>query len=75
MRINVFNRLIIDAINRKSVDAHIFHFTGVMAKNIFPSILKEALLMAIAHFKEQSIGVKFDLQLVFLLAFVQSFMD
>jgi hypothetical protein len=44
-------------------------------KTIFPSILKEALLMAIAHFKEQIIDVELDFQLVFLLTFVQSFVD
>jgi len=31
---------------------------------MFPSILKEAQSMAIDHFKEQSIVVKFDLQLI-----------
>jgi hypothetical protein len=63
LRINVFNHLIIDAINRKSVGARIF-IIDVMPHVICPSILEEARLMAIDHFKEQGIVVKFDLQLI-----------
>ena len=37
---------------------------GVMPDVICPSILEEARLMAIDHFKEQGIVVKFDLQLI-----------
>ena len=41
LRINVFSRLIIDAINRKSVGARVL-IIGIMPSIIFPSILKEA---------------------------------
>ena len=64
LRMNVFSHLIIDAINRKSVGARIL-IIGVMPNIIFPSILLEARSIAIDHFKEQGIYVKFDLQLVF----------
>jgi hypothetical protein len=57
LRVNIFSRLIIDAINRKSAGAYIL-IIGVMAK------LKEALPMAISHFKEQGNDAEFDLQLV-----------
>jgi hypothetical protein len=63
LRVNIFSRLIIDAINRKSVGAYIL-IIGVKAKKMFLSILKEALPMAISHFKEQGNDVQFDLQLV-----------
>ena len=63
LRINLFSRLIIDAINRRSVGARVL-IIGVMPHIIFPSIIKEAWLMAIDHFKEQGIDVKFDLQLI-----------
>ena len=64
LRINVFSHLIIDAINRKSVNARVL-IIGFMPHIIFPSIIKEAWLMAIDHFKEQGIDdVKFDLQLI-----------
>ena len=71
---SVFSRLIIDAINRKSVGARVL-IIGVMPSIIFPSILKEARLMAIDHFKEQGSFVKFDFQFIILLTSVQSFMD
>ena len=61
-------------INRKSVGARVF-IIGKMPKTIFPSTLEDALTMAIAHSKVQGIDVKFDLQLVFSLTSVQSFMD
>ncbi len=70
---NVFSHPIIDAINRKSLGARVL-IIGVMPNIIFPSILEEARSMAIDHFKEEGIYVKFDLQLVFLLTSVQSFM-
>jgi hypothetical protein len=57
LRIDVFSRLIIDAINRKSVGAHVL-ITGVMPSIIFPSILE------IDHLKEQGINVEIDLQIV-----------
>ena len=64
LRIDVFSRLIIDAINRKSVGTRVL-IIGVMPRIIFPSILEEARSMAIDHFKEQGIDdVKFDLQLI-----------
>ena len=63
MRIHVFSFLIIDEINRKSVDARVL-IIGFMPHIIFPSIIKEAWLMAIDHFKEQGIIVKFDLQFI-----------
>ena len=50
-------------INKKSVGARVF-IIGVMPHIIFPSNLEEAQLMAIDHFKEQGIVVKFDLQLI-----------
>ena len=53
----------IDVINRKSVGARIL-IIGVMPRIIFPSIIEEAWLMAIDHFKEQGIIVKFDLQFI-----------
>ena len=56
LRIDVFSRLIIDAINRKSVGARDL-IIGVMPRIIFPSILKEARLMAIDHLKVQGIDV------------------
>jgi hypothetical protein len=62
--IGVFSRLIIDAINRKSVGALVL-IIGVMPRIIFPSILKEARSMAIDHLKDQGIDVEFDLQIVF----------
>jgi hypothetical protein len=61
LRIDVFSRLIIDAISRKSVGAHIL-IIGVMPHIIFPSIIEEARSMAVDHFKEQGIVVEFDLQ-------------
>jgi hypothetical protein len=64
LRIDVFSRLIIDAINRKSVGARVL-IIGVMPCIIFPSILKEARSMAIDHLKEQGIDVEFDRQIVF----------
>ena len=65
LRINVFSRLIIDAINRKSGGACVLIIgADVMPQIIFPSILEEVRLMAIDHFKEQGIVVKFDLQLI-----------
>jgi hypothetical protein len=63
LRIDVFSRLIIDAINRKSVGTRVL-IIGVMPSIIFPSILKEARSMAIDHFKEQGIVVEFDLQFI-----------
>ena len=63
LRIDVFSHLIIDAINRKSIGAHVL-IIGVIPSIIFPSILKEAQSMATDHFKEQRIVVKFDLQLI-----------
>jgi hypothetical protein len=63
LRIHVFSFLIIDEINRKSVGARVL-IIGVMPHIISPSILEEARLMAIDHFKEQDIVVKFDLQLI-----------
>jgi hypothetical protein len=69
---SVFSRLIIDAINRKSVGARVL-IIGVMPSIIFPSILKEARLMAIEHIKEQGIGL--ISRLFLLLTSVQSFMD
>jgi hypothetical protein len=69
---SVFSRLIIDAINRKSVGARVL-IIGVMPSIIFPSILKEAWLMAIEHIKEQGIGL--ISRLFLLLTSVQSFMD
>ena len=74
LRIDVFSRLIIDAINKKSMGIHVL-IIGVMPRIIFPSILEEARPMAIDHFKERGIDVEFDLQIVFLLTSVQSFMD
>ena len=47
----------------------------VMPHIIFLSTLEKARLMAIDHSKEQGIDVEFDLQIVFLLTPVQSFMD
>jgi hypothetical protein len=64
LRINVFSRLIIDVINRKSVGARVL-IIGVMPHIIFPSILEDARSMAIDHFKERGIDVEFDLQIVF----------
>jgi len=64
LRIDVFSRLIIDAINRKSVGARVL-IIGVMPRIIFPSILEEARSMAIEHIKGQGIDVEFDLQIVF----------
>jgi hypothetical protein len=69
---SVSSRLIIDAINRKSVGARVL-IIGVMPSIIFPSILKEARLMAIEHIKEQGIGL--ISRLFLLLTSVQSFMD
>jgi hypothetical protein len=69
---SVSSRLIIDAINRKSVGARVL-IIGVMPSIIFPSILKEAWLMAIEHIKEQGIGL--ISRLFLLLTSVQSFMD
>jgi hypothetical protein len=63
LRIDVFSRLIIDAINRKSVDARVL-VIGVMPSIILLSILEEARSMAIDHLKEQGINVEFDLQIV-----------
>ena len=63
LRIDVFSRLIIDAINRKSVGACVL-IIGVMPHIIFPSIIEEARSMAIDHFKEQGIVVEFDLQFI-----------
>jgi hypothetical protein len=63
LRIDVFSRLIIDAINRKSVGARVL-IIDVMPRIIFPSILEEARSMAIDHFKEQGIVVEFDLQFI-----------
>ena len=63
LRIDVFSRLIIDAINRKSVGARVL-IIGVMPRIIFPSILEEARSMAIDHFKEQGIVVEFDLHFI-----------
>ena len=63
LRIDVFSRLIIDAINRKSMGIRVL-IIGVMPRIIFPSILEEARPMAIDHFKEQGIVVKFDLQFI-----------
>jgi hypothetical protein len=63
LRIDIFSHLIIDAINRKSVGARVL-IIGIMPRIIFPSILKEAQLMAIDHFKEQGIVVEFDLQFI-----------
>ena len=63
MRIDVFSRLIIDAINRKSVGARIL-IIGVMPRIIFPSIIEQARLMAIDHFKERGIVVEFNLQFI-----------
>ena len=37
---------------------------GLMPRFIFPSIIEEAWSMAIDHFKEQGIVVKFDLQFI-----------
>ena len=71
---SVSSRLIIDAINRKSVGARVL-IIGVMPHIIFPSILEDARSMAIDHFKERGIDVEFDLQIVFLLTPVQSFVD
>jgi len=64
LRIDVFSRLIIDAINRKSVGARVL-IIGAMPCIIFPSIVEEARSMAIDHLKEQVIDVKFDLQIIF----------
>ncbi len=64
LRIDVFSRLIIDGINRKSVGARVL-IIGVMPHAIFPSILEDARSMAIDHFKERGIDVEFDLQIVF----------
>ena len=61
LRVNAFNRLIIDVIDRKFVSTRVLSIV-VMPKKDFPSILKEALSMAIAHFKEQGISVELDLQ-------------
>jgi hypothetical protein len=63
LRIDVFSRLIIDAINRKSVGARVL-IIGIMPRIIFPSIIEEARSMAIDHFKEQGIFVEFDLQFI-----------
>ena len=63
LRIDVFSRLIIDAINRKLVGARVL-IIGVVPHIIFPSIIEEARSMAIEHFKEQGIDVKFDLQFI-----------
>jgi hypothetical protein len=63
LRIDVFSRLIIDAINRKSVGARVL-IIGVMPHIIFSSIIKEARSMAIDHFKEQGIAAEFDLQFI-----------
>jgi hypothetical protein len=63
LRIDVFSRLIIDAINRKSVGTRVL-IIGIMPSINFPSILKEARSMAIDHFKEQGIVVEFDLQFI-----------
>ena len=63
LRIDVFSRLIIDAINRKSVGTCVL-IIGIMPSIIFPSIIKEARSMAIDHFKEQGIVVEFDLQFI-----------
>jgi hypothetical protein len=63
LRIDVFSRLIIDAINRKLVGARVL-IIGVMSHIIFPSIIEEARSMAIDHFKEQGIDVEFDLQFI-----------
>ena len=64
LRIDVLNRLVIDAINRKSVGACVL-ITGIMPSIIFPSILEEARSMAIDHLKEQGINVEIYLQIVF----------
>jgi len=64
LQIYLFSRLIIDAINRKSVGARVL-IIGVMPRIISPSILEEARSMAVDHLKEQGIDVKFDLQIVF----------
>ena len=64
LQIYLFSRLIIDAINRKSVGTRIL-IIGVMPHIIFLSILEEARSMAVDHLKEQGIDVKFDLQIVF----------
>ena len=61
---NFISRLIIDAINRKSVGARVLTI-GVMPRIIFPSIIEEAKSMAIDHFKEQGIVVEFDLKFIF----------
>jgi len=63
LKIDVFSQLVIDAINRKLVGAHIL-IIGIMPRFIFPSIIEEAWSMAIDHFKEQGIVVKFDLQFI-----------
>jgi len=62
--IDVFSRLIIDVINRKSVGTRVL-IIGIMPRIIYPSILEEAQSMAIGHLKDQGIDVKFDLQIVF----------
>jgi len=62
--IDVFSRLIIDAINRKSVGTRVL-IVGVMPRIIFPSILEEAWSMAIDHLKVQGIDDEFDIQIVF----------
>ena len=59
LRIDVFSRLIIDAINRKLVGACVL-IIGVMPHIIFPSIIEEARSTAIDYFKEQDIVVEFD---------------
>jgi hypothetical protein len=64
LRIDLFSRLIIHAINRKSVGTRVL-ILGIMPCIIFPSILEEARSMAINHLKEQGIDVEFDLQIVF----------
>ena len=63
LRIDVFSRLIIDAVNRKLVGARVL-IIGVMPHIIFPSIIEEARSMAIDHFKEQGIVFEFDLQFI-----------
>jgi hypothetical protein len=63
LRIDVFSGIIIDAINRKSVGACVL-IIGVVPHIIFLSIIQEARLMAIDHFKEQGIVVEFDLQFI-----------
>ncbi len=63
LRIDVFNGLIIDEINRKSVGARVL-IIGVVPHIIFPSIIVEARSMEIDHSKEQGIVVEFDLQFI-----------